>query len=242
MSLPGEYPAAAPHNTGLAAPITVQRMTTATGPLIRSRWRASAPQLVRLMAGLWLFGTGDALIVMSALGNAPWTVLAQGVSLHTPLSIGIATQLIGFTVLLGWIPLRERPGLGTICNVVVVGIAIDVMLLVLPSPEVWLTRGASLLAGIGLVGLGSGLYLSADLGPGPRDGWMTGLHRRFSWPISRVRLGIEVGVLAAGAALGGEVGVGTLAFALLIGYAVAGAMRLAGPGRARPVPAGAPRA
>jgi uncharacterized protein len=204
-----------------------------------SRWRASPSRIARLLAGLWLFGTGDALLVGAALGNAPWTVLAEGVSLVTPLTIGIATQVIGALVLCGWIPLRERPGLGTIANIVVIGIAIDVMLAVLPQPEVLALRAVSGLVGIGLVGLGSGLYLSADLGPGPRDGWMTGLHRRFGWPVSAVRFGIEVSVLVAGWLLGGTVGAGTVAFALLIGPAVGGSMRLLG---RRPATEGAPRA
>ena len=198
---------------------------------------------MRLFAGLWVFGTGDALLVASDLGNAPWTVLAQGVSIHTPLTIGIATQVIGLVVLAGWIPLRERPGLGTICNVIVIGIAIDVMLPLLPVPEILATRLAAVVIGVAMVGLGSGLYLTAELGPGPRDGWMTGLHRHFGWPLSRIRLGIEVSVLLAGALLGGTVGLGTVVFALLIGPSVGTAVRLLGrrPASAG-VPPGAPRA
>ncbi len=191
-----------------------------------SRWRASPARLARLLAGLWLFGTGDAMLLDASLGNAPWTVLAQGISLHTPLQVGTATQLVGLAVLLGWLPLRERPGLGTVLNVVVIGIAIDVMLPLLPDPVGVAARGGELLAGIAVVGIGSGLYLTAGLGPGPRDGWMTGLHRRFGWPLHRVRMAIEVSVLAAGALLGGLVGVGTVAYALLIGPAVAVAVRL----------------
>lgn len=191
-----------------------------------------------LLVGLWLFGTGNAMLVAAALGNAPWTVLAEGLSLVTPLSIGVATQVIGLVVLCGWIPLRERPGIGTVSNVVVIGLAIDVMLAVLPTPSGLALRTVWLLAGIGLVGLGSGLYLSVDLGPGPRDGWMTGLHARTGWPVSLVRLGIEVTVLAGGWALGGTVGVGTVAFALLIGPAVGLGLRVVG---WRPA-TGAPRA
>ncbi len=201
-------------------------------------WRASPAALVRLLAGLWLFGSGDALIVSAALGNAPWTVLAEGVSLVTPLTIGVATQVIGVVVLCGWIPLRVRPGIGTLLNVVVIGLAIDAMLAMLPDPSGLLPRGLWLLGGVALVGLGSGLYLSAELGPGPRDGWMTGLHARTGWPISLVRLGIELAVLAAGWALGGTVGLGTIAFALLIGPAVGAGLTLVG----RSDRAGAPRA
>lgn len=216
--------------------------TAAAAGTTVSRWRASPARLLRLFTGLWLFGTGDALLVRVDLGNAPWTVLAQGVALHTPLTIGLATQLVAVVVLLGWIPLRERPGLGTICNVIVIGLAIDVMLPVLPDPGGVAARIAALLAGVALIGLGSGLYLSAALGPGPRDGWMTGLHRRFGWPLSAVRVGIEVSVLLVGALLGGTVGVGTVAFALLIGPAVGTAVRLLGRPAQQTVPPGVPRA
>ena len=203
-------------------------MTTVTDAPVKpsSRWRTSPAQLARLLAGLWLFGTGDAFILASALGNAPWTVLAEGVSLHTPLTVGIATQLIGVLVLCGWIPLRERPGLGTVLNVVIIGVAIDVMLFVLPAPSGWIARIGAIGVGVALVGLGSGLYLGANLGPGPRDGWMTGLHRRMGWPLSAVRLGIELTVLALGALLGGTVGFGTVLFAFTIGPAVGIAVRL----------------
>jgi uncharacterized protein len=193
-----------------------------------SLWRPDAPALARLLLGLWLFGTGDALIVDAGLGNAPWTVLAEGVSVVSPLTIGIATQLIGVVVLCGWIPLRERPGLGTVANVIVIGIAIDVMLPLLPTPDALVLRGIQTLAGIALVGIGSGFYLSAALGSGPRDGWMTGIHRRFGWPISFVRGGIELTVLAGGWFLGGTVGLGTVAFALLIGPAVGTSLKLLG--------------
>lgn len=217
-------------------------MTTAARVDVASRWRASPARLVRLFAGLWVFGTGEALLVGSQLGNGPWTVFAEGVSLHTPLTIGIATQLIGVVVLAGWIPLRERPGLGTVCNVVVIGLAIDVMLPLLPGLDTAVARWTAVLAGVALVGLGSGLYLTANLGPGPRDGWMTGLHRRFGWSLSRVRLGIELTVLTLGWLLGGTVGLATLAFALLIGPAVGTAVGLLGGPRTTGAPPGAPRA
>jgi uncharacterized protein len=183
-----------------------------------------------VLAGQWLFGTGEALVVAGGLGNSPWTALAQGVSLHTPFSIGVATQLIGFAVLLCWIPLRERPGLGTILNAIVIGLAIDATLAYLPAEHAVALRIGSLALGIAVVGLGSGLYLLAALGPGPRDGLMTGLNGRFGWPIAAVRTCIELAATGAGFALGGKVGPGTLAFALLIGSAVALSIRLVAPG------------
>jgi len=197
--------------------------------LDRSRWRPSPRQLVQVLTGQWLFGTGEALLVAAGLGNSPWTTLAEGVSLHTPFSIGVATILIGFAVLVCWIPLRERPGLGTLLNAVVIGLAIDATLAYLPDEHGLALRIFSVLLGIGTVGVGSGLYLTAALGPGPRDGLMTGLHARYGWPLAAVRTCLELGVTAGGFALGGKVGAGTLAFALLIGPAVATAVRLVAP-------------
>lgn len=185
-----------------------------------SRWRASPPTLAVLVSGLWLFGAGEALLVDARLGVSPWTVLAQGLDRQLGIGIGGATFLVSAAVLLLWIPLRERPGLGTLANAVVIAVALGVTVPLLPSPEALPWRGLELLLGIGLIGLGSGLYLTTGLGPGPRDGWMTGLHQRTGLPIARVRLAIELGVLALGWALGGTVGVGTVAFALLIGPSV----------------------
>lgn len=195
----------------------------------RSRWRPSPGRLLQVIAGEWLFGTGEALLVAADLGNSPWTTLAQGVSIHTPLSIGVATQAIGFALLVCWIPLRERPGLGTILNAIVIGIAIDVTLAYLPHEGALGVRIGSVLLGIAVVGIGSGLYLTAELGPGPRDGLMTGLSSRYGWPLSAVRTALELTVTAAGFALGGRVGLGTLAFALLIGPAVERSIRLIAP-------------
>jgi uncharacterized membrane protein YczE len=190
-----------------------------------SRWRASPARLTRLMAGLVLFGIGEGLVVVSELGNSPWTVFAEGVSVQTPLSIGAATVAASFVVLLIWIPLRERPGLGTLANAVVVGLVIDLTLAVLDTGPLAL-RIAELLGGIALVGVGSAIYLGAALGPGPRDGLMTGLHRITGRPIALLRGAIEVTALVVGALLGGTVGVGTVAFALLVGPAVQTALRV----------------
>jgi uncharacterized membrane protein YczE len=191
-----------------------------------SRWRSSPATFAVLVVGLWLFGTGEALLVDSALGVSPWTVLAQGVDLSSGIGIGWATFLISLGVLVLWIPLRERPGLGTVSNAVVIAVALGLTVPLLPEPEAVAWRAFEVVAGIALIGLGSGLYLTCGLGPGPRDGWMTGLHHRTGAPVALVRVVIELTVLASGWALGGTVGVGTVAFALFIGPSVGYGLRL----------------
>jgi uncharacterized membrane protein YczE len=191
-----------------------------------SRWKASPSTLVILVLGLWIFGTGEALLVDSQLGVSPWTVLAEGVYEQTGIGIGWATFLISLVVLLLWIPLRERPGLGTISNAVIIALALGVTAPLLPQPDAVGWQVAEVLGGIALIGLGSGLYLTCGLGPGPRDGWMTGVHQRTGVPIAAVRALIEISVLAAGWALGGTVGIGTVAFAMLIGPSVGYGLRL----------------
>lgn len=183
---------------------------------------------VVLILGLWLFGTGEAMLVDAALGNAPWTVFAQGVSVRSGIPIGLATFFTSVVVLLLWIPLRERPGLGTIANAVVIATALQVMIGVLPTPEGLGWRLAQALAGIALVGIGSGLYLTTNLGPGPRDGLMTGIHERTGIAVAPIRLSIEIVVLAVGWVLGGTVGIATVLFALLIGPSVGYGLRLVG--------------
>lgn len=178
-------------------------------------------RLGRLALGLWLFGTGEGLVVHSDLGNSPWSVFAEGVSLQTPLSIGTATVVTSFALLLCWLALPVRPGFGTVANALTIGLFIDLTLEVLGGrSDQLLLQSVEVLGGIALVGLGSGLYLGAALGPGPRDGLMTGLHARSGAPIAVVRAGIELTALTVGAVLGGTVGVSTVAFALLIGPAV----------------------
>jgi uncharacterized membrane protein YczE len=184
--------------------------------------------VARLLPGLWIFGTGEAFLVHSRLGNSPWTVLAEGVSKHTPLAIGTATIVISVLVMLGWIPLRQRPGVGTVANAVLIGVAIDVMLPLLPGPGGLVTRGLFAAAGIALVAVGSGLYLTARLGPGPRDGLMTGLHFRTGRSLRLVRTALEGTALVSGFLLGGRVGVGTVAFALFVGPGVQAAVRALG--------------
>jgi uncharacterized membrane protein YczE len=193
-----------------------------------SRWRPGPGRLGRLLAGLGLFGAGEACLVASDLGNSPWTVLGEGVSRQTPLSIGAATVAISLVVLACWAPLRQRPGFGTVANALLVGLALDAVLGLLPGTAPLAVRVAELASGIVLVACGSGLYLGSRLGPGPRDGLMTGLHRRTGVPVGAVRGAIELSACAAGAILGGTVGVGTLVFALSIGPAVAFALAVAG--------------
>ncbi|MDQ2675684.1 MAG: hypothetical protein M3Y34_02655 [Actinomycetota bacterium] len=183
-------------------------------------WRPGPLRLAILIAGLWLFGTGEALIVGAELGNSPWTVLAEGVAENTPLEIGGATVVISFLVLCAWVPLRQAPGLGTIMNAIVVGVALGVTVPLLPADPSIAARWLLLAAGIALVAVGGGVYLGARLGPGPRDGLMTGLHARTGRSLRLVRTIIEVSALAGGFALGGTVGIGTVAFALLIGPGV----------------------
>lgn len=192
-------------------------------------WRPGPLRLLILLWGLWLFGTGEACIVVAGLGNSPWTVLAQGVAKHTPLEIGAATVLISLLVLCAWIPLRQKVGLGTILNAIVVGVAIGVMVELLPSELAAEERWPLLAIGIALVAIGGGIYLGARLGPGPRDGLMTGLHARTGHSLRLVRTGIELSALSGGFALGGTVGIGTAAFALLIGPGVQAAFGWAAP-------------
>mgnify|MGYP006275778433 CR=1 FL=1 len=181
-----------------------------------------------LILGLWIFGTGEGALVAAGLGVSPWTVFAQGLASHLGLNIGATTFIISSAVLLLWIPLRERPGLGTIANIVVVATALQVMSTVLPHPSDFVGQLAMVLGGIALLGLGSGLYLTCNLGPGPRDGWMTGLHQRFGWPLTTVRLSIEVVVLGVGWLLGGSVGLGTVLFAAFVGWSVGTGLRIVG--------------
>ncbi|MDD7962758.1 membrane protein YczE [Microbacterium thalli] len=174
-------------------------------------------RIAQLIIGLALFGVGCAIMIEAGIGLDPWTVFAEGISNRTGLGIGWVVNLTGFVVLLAWIPLRQRPGFGTVANILLVGTAIQLTLPLLSTPEPWLARVAMFLAGTLLVGIASGVYLGARWGAGPRDGLMTGLHERFGWPIWASRLGVEATVLLAGWLLGGTVGLGTVLFAVLIG-------------------------
>jgi uncharacterized membrane protein YczE len=174
-------------------------------------------RLTQLLAGLVLYGVSMAMMVQSFLGLDPWDVFHFGVARWLPVSFGTVVIIVGLVVLLAWIPLRQMPGLGTIANTVVIGLATDWGLSWIERPDDLATRGLLMVGGVVLNGLAGALYIGAQLGPGPRDGLMTGLARRTGWSLRLVRTGIEVTVLAVGFALGGIVGLGTVLYALAIG-------------------------
>ncbi|MFE3445984.1 YitT family protein [Nocardia sp. NPDC059180] len=174
-------------------------------------------RLVALYAGLWLYGFSMAVMVRAGLGLDPWDVFHQGVTGHVPLSFGVVTALTGLVVLLAWIPLRQRPGLGTVSNVVVIAVSVDVGLWMLPSWESLPVRVGAMGAAVVLNAVATVLYIGAGMGPGPRDGLMTGLVRRTGLSVRLVRTAIEVVVLSTGWLLGGSVGIGTLVYAFGIG-------------------------
>ena len=178
-------------------------------------------RLAILLFGLTIFGIGEAFLVVTGLGNSPWVVLSEGISLHTVLNIGESTFLVSVLVLLLWIPLRQKPGFGTLANIVVIAAAIEVGLFFIPEVDNTFLKYFFVLFGIALVGAGSALYITCGLGTGPRDGLMTGLHYKTGVRVGRVRLGIEIVAASTGAILGGSLGIGTLLFALLIGQSVA---------------------
>ena len=195
-------------------------------------WRASntwdlgfnRPDLERyliLFFGLIIFGVGESLLVLSTLGNSPWVVLSEGISKHSHFNIGEATFLISIFVLLLWIPLKQKPGFGTIMNIIGIATALEIGLNSIPKPDQLFIKVVYIFIGIALVGAGSALYITCGLGTGPRDGLMTGLHYKTGVRVGRVRLAIELVALTIGALLGGTLGLGTALFALFIGQAVA---------------------
>jgi uncharacterized membrane protein YczE len=192
-------------------------MTTlalATAPGTRLIW---ARRVSQLLVGLFLYGFAIALMVRAGIGVGPWDVLTLGLVAHTGWDYGLLTNLIGAAVLLLWIPIRQRPGVGTVVNVLLIGPSASFGLWLVPQQiEPWM-QGLVFAGGLALLSIATGLYIGARLGPGPRDGLMTGLVRRTGWKVWIVRTGIEVTVLVVGWLLGGQVGIGTLAFALLIG-------------------------
>ncbi len=174
-------------------------------------------RLIQLFLGLALYGFSIGLMVRSDLGLDPWDVFHQGLSEHIGLSFGMIVNVVGAVVLLLWIPIRQRPGIGTIANVFLIGIWADISLWLIPLAESLVLAWAMLLAGVFLNGVATGAYIGAGLGPGPRDGLMTGLVKRTGGSVRVIRTGIEVTVLAIGWLLGGTVGIGTLIYAVTIG-------------------------
>ena len=199
-------------------PITPWRANTTWG-LIAAPY--AIQRMMVLIFGLMIFGVGEAFLVVTSLGNSPWVVLSEGISLNSNLNIGESTFLVSVVVLLLWIPLRQKPGFGTLANIVVIAASIELGLLIIPTVENIYFKYFYVLFGIALVGIGSALYITCGLGTGPRDGLMTGLHYKTGVRVGRVRLGIEVVALSIGAFLGGSLGIGTALFALLIGQSVA---------------------
>jgi len=179
--------------------------------------RDPARRLPQLLLGLVLYGLSMAMQLRATLGLNPWDVLHDGLTEQTPLGFGTVVAVTGVAVLLLWIPLRQRPGVGTVANVVVIAVSVDVALAVLPPPAALAPRVALMVGGIVLNGVASAAYIGARLGPGPRDGLMTGLAARTGWSLRLVRTGLEVAVLGTGWVLGGTVGVGTALYALTIG-------------------------
>ena len=197
--------------------------TVPTTPWMASKpWSLRPTRVIILFVGLTLFGLGDALIFQSTLGNSPWAVLAEGLSKHTPLDVGWSTVLIGFVVLLLWIPLKQYPGFGTISNIFLLSFALQLGINIFPIQHhvLWI-RVLYVLGGIAIVGVGSCLYITTGLGPGPRDGLMTGIHRKSGVRVGRVRLCLEVLAMTAGWAMGGRLGLATFLFAFFIGNSLA---------------------
>ena len=176
--------------------------------------------LVYLIFGLILFGLGETILIASNGGVSPWTVLAQGISVKTGYSIGLTTFIVSISVLCLWLPLKQKPGIGTILNTIIISIVLDVSLPYLPSFESIVLQILQIFIGVIIVGLGSGFYLIANLGPGPRDGLMTGLQKTTNLPIALIRTIIEILAVIFGWYLGGVVGIGTIVFALGIGPSV----------------------
>jgi uncharacterized membrane protein YczE len=184
-------------------------------------WKAKPKTFFYLMLGNWLYGTGEAILIKADIGQSPGTVLAQGIQNITGDTIGWTSFYISIGVMFLWIPLKNKVGIGTVLNIIFVSVAIDVMMPVFPSPDSYAVSVVMVIIGILVIGLGSAFYIPSNLGPGPRDGLMTGLHYRTGIPIGRVRFVIEAVFLLAGWLLGGSVGLGTVLVTVLVGEVVA---------------------
>lgn len=187
----------------------------------QSSWQPPLRTLAVLLIGLVVFGVGEGLLVVSNLGATPWTVFALGLVHQTGWSIGVATVLTSAAVMIGWIPLRQRVGLGSLANAVVFPFVLNITVDVVPAPTTLIGRIALMTGGLVLFAMGASLYLTCHVGPGPRDGLMTGLQRRTGWPVAWIRSSLEFLAMGTGWLMGGHVGVGTLIFVLVVGYEVA---------------------
>jgi uncharacterized membrane protein YczE len=191
------------------------------------RWSlAAARRLPGLIIGLVLFGMGIAMMVQADLGLGPWEAFHQGISRQTGIAIGTVSILVGVPILAAWWPLGERPGPGTLLNIVLIGLVTNLGLMLIPQMVELPYQLILMAAGVVTIGIATGIYLAADLGAGPRDGLMTGLHRRTGWSIARARTAIEVAVLVAGFLMGGTIGLGTIVFAFGIGPIVQASLRV----------------
>lgn len=195
-------------------------------------WRAASTWAVRtrmvapLVGGLAAFGLGEGLLVQSRWGASPWTVFAQGIAKHASISLGWATALISCVILVLWFPMRERPGFGTIANLAIIAFVLDVTTFTVGVPRNDVVKALYMVGAVLLIGMGSAFYLTCGLGPGPRDGLMTGLHRRLHVSVVYIRLSIEVTVLIVGWLLGGTVGVATAFFAATVGYSIGASLHV----------------
>lgn len=222
-------------------------MTARPDGMVGGRPAGVVRRTTQLLAGLVAYAASISMLVHAALGNMPWDVLSQGITRHLGWTLGTATLVVSVVVLLLWLPLRQRPGIGTVANVLVIGLLVDPWLALLerlPDPLPLAGRIALTVGGIVLNGLATALYVGTRLGPGPRDGLMTGLVARTSWPVGVVRAGIEAAVVLAGWWLGGRVGLGTLAYAVAIGplvHVLLPRLTLEPPARRRPLTGAAGR-
>tara|TARA_B100001057_G_scaffold124316_1_gene123081 strand:+ start:219 stop:899 length:681 start_codon:yes stop_codon:yes gene_type:complete len=181
-----------------------------------------------LVLGLILFGIGEALLVTANIGVSPWFVLHQGLALKTGYSIGITTFIVSVVVLLLWFPIKQKPGIGTILNAILISVVLDLSILFLPYPTVFFYQLIQVILGILIIGIGSGFYLAANLGPGPRDGLMTGLNKQTNQSLSLIRTFLELSAVGVGFYLGGIVGIGTLIYAIGIGFSVSSGLFIVG--------------
>jgi hypothetical protein len=186
----------------------------------KNTWAVRPRTVLPLVVGLTMFGIGEGLLVVSQWGATPWTVFAQGIAHRAHISIGWSTAAISCVVLLAWWPLRERPGCGTVANLIIIAYVLDVTSSSVSVPRNDLVKACFVVGAVALIGVGSALYLTCGLGPGPRDGLMTSLHRKLGVSVVYVRLTLEVVVLVAGWLLGGTVGIGTAFFATTIGFSI----------------------